>query len=48
MEVTLTPIVNGVLGIILNGLVRGLKDLEIGGRVEAIKTRVLWQSIRIL
>ena len=36
MKVTIVPIVNGALGTITKGLLKGLEDLEIGGRVEAI------------
>ena len=34
MKVTIVPIVIGALGTITKGLLRGLEDLEIGGRVE--------------
>ena len=32
------PIVSGALGTIPKGLVRGLEELEIGGRAETIQT----------
>ena len=31
MKVTIVPIVIGVLGTIINGLLKGLEDLEVGG-----------------
>ena len=42
------PIVIGVLGTVSKGLIKGLKDLKIRGRVEAIKTTALLRSARIL
>ncbi len=48
MKVTLIPIVIGVLGTVTKGLVQGLEDLEIRGRVETIQTTVLLRSARIL
>ena len=36
-----TPIVIGALGTVTKGLVQGLKDLEITGRVETIQTTAL-------
>ena len=38
MKVTIVPIVIGALGTITKGLLKGLEDLEIGGRVETIQT----------
>ena len=38
MKVTIIPIVIGVLGTVTKGLIKGLKDLEIRGRVETIQT----------
>ena len=38
----------GVLGMIPKGLVKGLKEMEIGGRVETIQTTALLGSARIL
>ena len=37
MEVTIVPIVIGALGTINKGLLKGLEDLEVGGRVETIQ-----------
>ena len=33
MKVTIVPIVIGALGTVIKGLLKGLEDLEIGGRV---------------
>ena len=41
MKVTIVPIVIGALGTITKGLLKGLEDLEIGGRVETIQTTAL-------
>ena len=48
MKVTIVPIVNGALGSISKGLLKGLEDLEIGGRVETIKMTGLLRTARIL
>ena len=37
MKVTIVPIVIGALGTITKGLLKGLEDLEVGGRVETIQ-----------
>ena len=37
MKVTVVPIVIGALGTITKGLLKGLEDLEVGGRVETIQ-----------
>ena len=36
MKVTIVPIVIGALGTKTKGLLKGLEDLEVGGRVETI------------
>ena len=36
MKVTIVPIVIGALGTISEGLLKGLEDLEVGGRVKTI------------
>ena len=36
MKVTIVPIVIGALSTITKGLLKGLEDLEVGGRVETI------------
>ena len=48
MKETLIPIVVGILGTIPKGLVKGLEDLEITGRVEIILTIALLRSAGIL
>ena len=44
MKVTIVPIVIGALGTITKGLLKGLEDLEVGGRVET----ALLRTARIL
>ena len=48
MKVTIVSIVIGALATIINGLLKGLEDLEIGGRVESIQTTALLRTARIL
>ena len=48
MKVTIVPIVVGALGTITKGLLKGLEDLEVGGRVETIQTTTLLRTVRIL
>ena len=48
MKVTIVPIVIGALGTITKGLLKGLEDLEIGGRAETIQTTALLRTTRIL
>ena len=48
MKVTIVPIVIGALGTITEGLLKGLEDLEFGGRVETIQTTALLRTARIL
>ena len=38
MNVTIIPIRIGVFGTVTKGLLKGLEDLEFGGRVETIQT----------
>ena len=47
MKVTVLPIINGALGKIPKGLVKGLEELEIEERVETIITSVLFMLARI-
>ena len=47
-HVTIIPILIGALGTVTKGLVQGLKDLEITGRVETIQTTALLRSARIM
>ena len=48
MNVTIIPIVIGSIGTVSEGLVNGLEDLELRGRVETIKTTTVMNSARIL
>ena len=48
MKVTIVPIVIGALGTITKELLKGLEDLEVGGRAETIQTTALLKSARIL
>ena len=48
MKVTIMPIVIGALGTISKGLLKGLEDLEVGGRVDIIQTTALLRTVRIL
>ena len=38
---TIIPIVIGAFGTVTKGLLKGLEDLEVGGRVETIQTTAL-------
>ena len=48
MKVMIRPIVIGDLGTVPEGLVQGLEDLEITGRMETIQTTALLKSTKIL
>ena len=48
MKVTIVPFVIGALGTITKGLLKGLEDLEVGGRVETIQLSALLRTARIL
>ena len=48
MLVTIIPIVIGTFGTVTKGLLMGLEDLEVGGRVETIQTTALLRMARIL
>ena len=48
MKVTIVPIVIGALGAVTKGLLKGLENLEVGGRVGTIQTTVLLRTARIL
>ncbi len=39
---------NWVFGTVTKGLLKGLEDLEVGGRVEIIQTTALLRTTRIL
>ena len=47
MKVTIVLTVIGAFGTITKGLLKGLKDLEVGGRVETIRMRALLRTARI-
>ena len=48
MKVTIIPIVIGAFGTVTKGLLKGLEDLEVGGRVETILKTALLKTARIL
>ena len=48
MQVTITLIVIGAFGTVTKGLLKGLEDLEVGGRVKTIQTTALLRTARIL
>ena len=48
MKVTIVPIVIAALSTITKGLLKGLEELEFGGRVEPIQTRALLRTAWIL
>ena len=48
MIVTIVLIVIGTFGTITKGLLKGLEDLEVGGRVETIQTTALLRMARKL
>ena len=48
MKVTIIPIVVGAFGTVTKGLLKGLEDLEVGGRVETIQRTALLRTARIL
>ena len=45
---TFVPIVIGAFGTITKGLLKGLENLEVGGRVETIQMTALLRTARIL
>ena len=48
MQVTIIPIVIGSFGTVTKGLLKGLEDLEVGGRMETIQTTALLRTAKIL
>ena len=48
MKVTIRPIVIVVFSTVTKGLLKGLEDLGVGGRVETILTTALLRTARIL
>ena len=47
MKVTIIPIMIGAFGTVTKGLLKGLEDLEVGGRVETIQTTALLKTGKI-
>ena len=48
MKMAIIPIVIGAFGTVTKGLLKELKDLKVGGRVETIQTTTLLRTARIL
>ena len=48
MKITIIPIVICAFGTVTKGLLKGLEDLEVGGRVETIQTTALLRTASIL
>ena len=48
MKVTIVPIVIGAFGTVTKGLLKGLDDLEVDGRMETVQTTALLKTARIL
>ena len=48
MQVTIIPTVIDAFGTVTNGLLKGLENMEVGGRVETIQTTALLTTARIL
>ena len=48
MQVTIIPIVIGAFGTVTKELLKGLEELEVGGRMETIQTTALLRTARIL
>ena len=48
MKVTIVPLVIGAFDTIIKGLLKGLEDLEVGGRVETIQMTALLRTARIM
>ena len=48
VKVTIVPIVIGAFGTVTKGLLKGLDDFEVGGRVETIQTTALLKTARKL
>ena len=47
MQMTIILIVIGAFGTVIKGLLKGLEDLEVGGRVETIQTTTLFRTAGI-
>ena len=48
MKVTIIPIVIGAFDTATKRLLKGLDELEVGGRVATIQTKTLFRTARIL
>ena len=48
MKVSIVPIAIGAFGTVTKGLLKGLENLEVGGRVETIQMTALLRTARIL
>ena len=48
MRVTIIPIVIGAFGTVTKRLLKGLEDLEVGGRADTIQTTTLLRTTKIL
>ena len=48
MKVTIIPIMIGAFGTVTKGLLKGLEDLDVGGRLETLQTIALLKTVRIL
>ena len=48
MKVTIIPIVIGAFGTVTKGVLNGLEDMEVGGRMETIQTTALLRTAIIL
>ena len=48
MKIAIIPIVICAFGTVTKGLLKGLEDLEVGGRVETTQTTALLKMARIL
>ena len=48
MKMTIIPIEIGAFGTVTKGLLKGLEDLEVEGRVKTIQTTALLRTARIL
>ena len=44
IKVTIIPIVIGAFDTVTKGLLKGLEDLEVGGRVETSKRQLYWEQ----
>ena len=48
IKVTIIPIMIGAFGTVTKGVLKGLEDLEVGGKVETIQTTALLRTASIL